>query len=92
MQKDTKAENLLSEEKQREDVWQQKIDDARKKYVANGLAIGMCVGVVGGMFFIFKYGVTAVIIGTLIGTLVGARIGMEVFKNWRKAGKFKTDV
>ena len=83
MQENPKAGGL-SQEKAQPDDKQQQIDDMRKKYVGNGMAIGMCIGVAGGMVFILKHGLVAIFIGALIGAVLGMRIGLEVFKRRRQ--------
>ncbi|WMJ85094.1 hypothetical protein ACS3UN_03805 [Oscillospiraceae bacterium LTW-04] len=80
MQENPKADGLVPNEAQPEDVQQRQIDDMRKKFVGNGMAIGMCVGVACGMIFILKHGLVAIIIGALVGAVLGMRVGLEVFK------------
>ena len=83
MQENPKVGGLLQEKAQPDDRQQQQIDDMRKKYVGNGMAVGMCIGVAGGMVFILKHGLVAIFIGALIGAVLGMRIGLEVFKRRR---------
>jgi predicted lipid-binding transport protein (Tim44 family) len=80
MQEKPKVDDLLQYEAQPDDKQQRQIDDMRKKYVGNGMAIGMCIGVAGGMIFILKHGLVAIIIGALIGAVLGMRTGLEIFK------------
>lgn len=84
MQENPKADGLVPNEAQPDDAQQRQIDDMRKKYVGNGVAIGMCAGVAGGIIFILKLGLVAIIIGALAGAVLGMRVGLEVFKRRRR--------
>ncbi|MPN04085.1 hypothetical protein SDC9_151321 [bioreactor metagenome] len=79
MQENPKADELVPQETQA-DTEQRQMDEKRKKYAGNGMAVGMCVGMVGGLIFITKFGLPTLIIGGLIGSVGGIRAGLEIFK------------
>lgn len=76
--------NIKTDDKIADDDQQRRADELRKKYAGNGMAVGICAGMVGGIIFIAKYGLAALIVGALIGGLIGVRVGLEFFKRRRQ--------